>query len=320
MNYDIIGDIHGHADALSALLAKLGYEKHTGAFRHPERQAIFVGDFIDRGPQQLETVEMVRRMVDAGHAQAVMGNHELNAIAWFTPDPKVPGEFLRPHASAKWGDSNFRQHKRFLAEIDGKPELHREIVDWFLSLPLWLDLPELRVVHACWHPKFMAFLEERLANRRWLTEELIPEAVREPESDIEKDTPEPTVFKAVEALVKGIEVGLPAPHSFKDADGHIKSRVRVRWWDGDANTYRKAAMLESDLLSQIPDERIPEHKCIGYRDNRPLFVGHYWLTGEPLPFATKVACVDYSVAKQGKLVAYRWNGEQSLVKTGFVWV
>lgn len=43
-NYDIIGDIHGHADALAALLQSMGYRETGGAWRQPERQAIFVGD------------------------------------------------------------------------------------------------------------------------------------------------------------------------------------------------------------------------------------------------------------------------------------
>ena len=94
MGYDIIGDIHGHADALKALLADMGYRDRAGAWRHPARQAVFVGDFIDRGPSQLETVDIVRRMVDVGGALAVMGNHELNAIAWFLPDPDCPGEYF----------------------------------------------------------------------------------------------------------------------------------------------------------------------------------------------------------------------------------
>ena len=93
MAYDIIGDIHGHADKLEALLRKLGYRDTAGAWRHPERQAIFVGDFVDRGPAQLRSVDIVRRMVDAGVALAVMGNHELNAIAWHTPDPGHPGQY-----------------------------------------------------------------------------------------------------------------------------------------------------------------------------------------------------------------------------------
>ncbi|PIW09500.1 MAG: metallophosphoesterase, partial [Comamonadaceae bacterium CG17_big_fil_post_rev_8_21_14_2_50_60_13] len=42
---------------------------------------------IDRGPRQIDSVMTVRRMLDAGSAQAIMGNHEFNAIAWHTTDP-----------------------------------------------------------------------------------------------------------------------------------------------------------------------------------------------------------------------------------------
>jgi hypothetical protein len=149
VGYDIIGDIHGHNQKLEALLYKLDFRKVTGLWRHPKRQAIFVGDFIDRGPAQVQTVNAVRSMVEAGSALAVMGNHELNAIAWHTSDPTNPGEYLRPHHSAKWGEKNRRQHAASLAEVEDKPELHAEIIDWFLTLPLWLDLPDLGIVHAC---------------------------------------------------------------------------------------------------------------------------------------------------------------------------
>jgi hypothetical protein len=55
-------------------------------------------------------------------------------------------------------------------------------------------------------------------------------------------------------------------------------------------------------------------------DAVPIFVGHYWLTGTPKPLATNVACTDYSVAKGGKLVAYRWDGEPTLCEEKFYWV
>lgn len=155
VHYDIIGDIHGQADKLEALLRELGYRSSGGLWSHPDRTVIFVGDFVDRGPAQVRTVEIVRGMVESGAALAVMGNHELNAIAWHTPDPRRPGEFLRPHHSPKWGASNRKQHAAFLAEVEADPELHSGIIDWFLTLPLWLDLPGLRVVHACWHTSFM---------------------------------------------------------------------------------------------------------------------------------------------------------------------
>ena len=135
MNYDIIGDIHGYADKLEAILAKLGYHSSAGAWRHTDRQAIFVGDFIDRGPAQIRSVDIVRRMVDCGSAQAIMGNHELNAIAWHTPDPHHRGEYVREHFSERYGEKNRRQHARFLAEVEGRPWLHTEIINWFLTLP-----------------------------------------------------------------------------------------------------------------------------------------------------------------------------------------
>src|SRR4051812_17938497 len=91
--YDLIGDIHGHADELVQLLGALGYQKAHGAYRHPDRKVIFLGDFIDRGPKIGQVLETVRPMVEGGHALAVMGNHELNALAYHTEDPESPGEY-----------------------------------------------------------------------------------------------------------------------------------------------------------------------------------------------------------------------------------
>ena len=48
-------------------------------YRHPDRQAIFVGDLIDRGDEQLQVLQIAKDMVDAGSAQIVMGNHELRS-------------------------------------------------------------------------------------------------------------------------------------------------------------------------------------------------------------------------------------------------
>jgi hypothetical protein len=317
MSYDIIGDIHGHADALTALLKNMGYQRINNAWCHTERKAIFVGDFVDRGPKQIETVDIVRRMVEAGSAEAVMGNHEFNAIAWYLPDPNQPGEFLRPHHSAKYGNKNYSQHKAFLDEVNGTPH-HKEIIDWFMTLPLWLELEGIRVVHGCWHQAFMNYLAPQLASGNRLTEELMVLASQEPENDADKDTAIPTVFKAVEALTKGIEIPLPAPHTFKDKDGHERDRVRTRWWDASAINYKQTAMLDDALRNQLPEDLIPEHARVGHDGGTPVFFGHYWLNGDPALLSDKVACVDYSVAKGGKLVAYRWDGESVLSQKNFI--
>ena len=93
--YDVIGDIHGRLDKFHALMLTLGYFESHNTFVPPAgRQAIFVGDLIDRGPEQVKLLQYVRRMVDAGYAQVVMGNHEFNAIAYVAPDPENEGDCL----------------------------------------------------------------------------------------------------------------------------------------------------------------------------------------------------------------------------------
>ena len=71
--HDLIGDVHGHAEELAALLGRLGYRESRGAWRHPSRLAVFVGDFLDRGPRIRETLRLVRAMLEAGSALAVLG-------------------------------------------------------------------------------------------------------------------------------------------------------------------------------------------------------------------------------------------------------
>jgi Calcineurin-like phosphoesterase. len=93
--YDIIGDIHGEAETLKKLLKFLGYTKGDSGYSHPERKAVFVGDFVDRGPAIFETLGIVMKMVTSGNAYAIVGNHELNVLAYYTKDSD--GLFLRDH-------------------------------------------------------------------------------------------------------------------------------------------------------------------------------------------------------------------------------
>lgn len=137
---DIVADIHGEIAALDALLVRLGY---TPDGRHPKgRRLVFVGDLVDRGADSPAVVERVAEMVAAERAQCVLGNHELNLLrgqkkegnGWFYPESEnhdlAAGHFKESiRASAS-------QRKHFLA--------------WFDTLPVALERPDLRVVHACW--------------------------------------------------------------------------------------------------------------------------------------------------------------------------
>jgi hypothetical protein len=315
LGYDIIGDIHGHAEALVELLRQMGYRYTGGAWRHPGRTAVFVGDFIDRGPAQVETVMIARAMIDCGAARAVMGNHEFNAIAWYLADPYDDGQYLRKH-----NEKNRHQHQRFLEEVDGK-EIHGELIEWFLSLPLWLELDGIRVVHACWHQDYIDYLRTRICPAACLNVGLLAEASRWTVEAAANRGTRVEMFDAVETLLKGVEVGLPEGVQFTDKDGHVRKQARTRWWDASATTYRAGAIIDPTVADNAAFEaRLPEHALFWKDDGAPTFVGHYWLTGTPEVQNSRVAVIDYSIANGGRLVAYRWDGESHLRNDRLIFV
>lgn len=303
--YDIIGDIHGHADKLSALLEKLGYQRSNSAYAHPQRKVLFLGDFIDRGPFIRETLQIVRGMIDSGSALAVMGNHELNALAYATPDPRHPGEFLRPHT-----DKNRRQHAATLDQLS--PDELRSSLDWFRTLPLWLDFPELRIVHACWDSPSIRAISHGFQEHGGITDSFLASAC----------IPDQPLFHAVEIVLKGREVPLPGGVSFVDKDGHVRTHTRTRWYSPPhGHTYRTYAMIDLLDVDHPLDPSILQTAEPYPPDAKPVFVGHYWLlSNPPTILAPNVACLDYSVAKQGYLCAYRHHGEQQLTNQNFLWV
>jgi hypothetical protein len=94
--------------------------------------------------------------------------------------------------------------------------------------------------------------------------------------------------------------------------------ARTRWWDGTLKTCREAALVPPEDRAQLPDLAVPEQTRVGYAGDKPVFVGHYWMTGRPEVLSPMTACVDYSAGKGGPLVAYRWSGEPALSSGNFV--
>ena len=306
--YDLIGDIHGHATELKALLAKMDYQEVDGVWQHPERKVIFLGDFVDGGPEQVETVGIAKKMVERGNALAVMGNHEFNAVAWATEDPENPEHYLRHHT-----DKNLNQHKEFLAQVGAKGcVFYHNVIEWFKTLPVYLDLPEFRVVHACWHPEYLTAINKYTDSENRLLPEAWEQASRKGSE----------AYEAIETLLKGLEIPLPHPHHFIDKYGHKRTDIRTKWWQQGELTYRDLAMVPSDAIDQIPHEPVASHILPGYDGEKPVFVGHYWMKGEPALLSEHIVCLDYSVAggNGGKLCAYRFTAEPELRKENFEWV
>lgn len=143
---DIIPDIHGHAEKLRLALKNLGWCRNGTSWLHPEpdRQIVFLGDFIDRGPENAAVIRIVRELMDAGRAQAIMGNHELNALHFHTVDPET-GTPLRAHSQ-----DNLDQHESFLKEFPLGASQTKDVLDWMRGLSLFIETDGFRTVHAAW--------------------------------------------------------------------------------------------------------------------------------------------------------------------------
>lgn len=299
-HYDIIGDIHGQSDKLHSLLKILGYEKNGTIWRHPYgRIALFLGDYIDRGPNVLGVLETVRSMETSGVAVAIMGNHEFNFICYHTA--RENGRWLRSHS-----EKNQRQNDATRNSL-GASLL--EWIEWMKCLPLALELDGLRLVHACWHQQHLKSLP--IVGRRessWLEE---------------ASTKGSEQYQAVRVILNGPEVNLPDGHIYYDQEGTAHSRIRVRWWN------RNLEMSLGELAMPKPIGSLfgcfppfaETSSVINYsRDDPPVFFGHYWLppNSPKTPLAANVACLDYSAGQHGPLVAYQWDGERDLLSEKFV--
>lgn len=298
---DIIGDIHGHADKLEALLKKLGYERKKGYYKHSERKVLFVGDYIDRGPNIRETLQIVRNMVENNQATALMGNHEYNAICFNLE--KEGGGHLRPHTI-----KNIGQHYETLKAFQNKQLEYNEYVQWFLTLPVFFETENFRSVHACWDNYNIELIKQKL-NGNILNKQQIYEA----------EKTGTTFNSAIMDTLKGKELALPTEYTFKDKDENIRKDIRIRWWVDPQNKTFKDICVEPN--QNLPEEKVMLGNNHFYSPNdKPVFFGHYWLKGKPIQFTKNVCCVDFSVAKKGFLVAYRFDGEQVLDDKKLVFV
>ena len=301
---DFIGDIHGHADKLIELLEKLGYSIKDGVYCHPTRKVLFIGDYIDRGPQIRATLAIVRSMADSGNAIAIMGNHEYNALCFHREERE--GGHLRKHLII-----NIIQHFETLKQFQNRQHEYEDYLEWFKTLPLYYETADFRAVHACWDEDHIGYLRSVLKHDR-LTEKVLHESVRMGTE----------LFQIFDETLKGKEVLMPAGLYFRDKDSNVRNEIRIKWWKDPAHsTYREMSVLPIENLPEATiDESLTGHIKYYSRDERPVFFGHYWLTGTPHLLEKNVCCLDFSVAKHGYLTAYRFDGENELLCEKFVFV
>jgi len=331
---DIIGDVHGEADALRSLLARLGCDIESGT---AERPLIFVGDLVDRGPDSPAVVEIVMKLVEAGVAHCVLGNHELNILL---DDRKEGNGWIRGDTSDhhQFVDDGEVREQTF-ESVQASPSDAERYIAFFKTLPLVLERSDLRVVHACWHsPAIDRIPDEgdvvKLA-REWTREIHKDHEARGLWAEEKKE-------RAAFAQLKRLDVrptrDLPA-HGVAAEERQSNHPIKV------LTSGREERVKFGDIFFVGGKWRfVKRYDWWNHYDEAPaVIVGHYWrrrdgawVEGKPDVWATpgfgdwtgprrNVFCVDYSVGRRfverargtstkflGGLVALRWP-ERTLV-------
>jgi len=300
--YDIIGDIHGYIDALEELLDKLGYSYLDSTWQHPSRRAVFVGDFICRGPGSRKVISTIRSMVNAGYAHAILGNHELNAIMLFTKNDGIP-----IHEPSK---TNRQVLMRMASEYSRNIDAFADDIKWLRSLPFFLDFGSFRVVHAYWSNTNIGQLNSLHKDGKIKKKKLKEIAAGES-----------PLSQAVNETVRGIIFNLPADLIVKDSKNVSRNSFRIKWlMPMKGKTFADISFGSRFVLPRytIPDQLVKEYEV--YQPEEPLlFVGHYCMSHHLVQTAN-ICCVDACISSGGRLAAYRYDGEKTISDEKFVFV
>lgn len=216
---DVVGDVHGEIDGLRQLLGHLGYDESG---RHPERRrAVFLGDLIDRGPDSPAVVRLVARWIEAGVAQCVLGNHDLNVMLGHR------------EAGNHWffGKAESLDGRTVTPQRPADDAIRAETVALFRTLPLALEREDVRVVHACWRGEMIDVARRRRDVLRFyhrhmqrITAEL---RIRDDVDPIERKLCLQN-GNPVKVITSGLEQRTDRPFT---AGGKQRREKRVPWWD-----------------------------------------------------------------------------------------
>ncbi len=289
---DVVADVHGEIDALRSLLGHLGYDQRG---RHAQgRRLVFLGDLVDRGPDSVAVVQTVQQLIDAGKAQCVMGNHELNILL---DKPKPDNGWFFGH------DTTSRDMKT------ASDSQKSAVLRFIRRLPLALHREDLRAVHACWHDDSITHAQQTHDAR-----DLHDRHARDIEARLEQqrvnDPVERSLIKQnhnpVKVLTSGPEHRVKQPF---EAGGKLRHEGRLPWWE---EYDHRAFCVFGHYWRRPVDGKLTGEKLFqGYEDHHLLGPG-------------RSMCIDYSVGSRahqrrrgdqqftGNLAALRWP-ERTLV-------
>jgi hypothetical protein len=262
---DLVGDVHGEVEALRSLLGHLGY---AGGVHPRGRRLVFLGDLVDRGPDSPAVVRLVRGLVGDGLAQCVLGNHELSLLLGL---PKEGNAWFSGEAAEVMGHP-----PRPVPQTPADERVRQELLGFFARLPLALERPDLRAVHACWH----ADAVERVRQHRDVMR-AAREFERVVEAELRRNPPADETDRLLSQHNRNPVELLTGGPERRVAGG---DKRRVPWWEGHGPGETFC------VFGHYWRVRLPGEDCRGH------------LFDEGRPYATlgggRAMCLDYSLGKR----------------------
>ena len=137
----VVGDIHGYSQKLRSLIAELKRRAKPGD------ALVFVGDYVDRGPESRLVVDQVLELTRGGWngpVTCLKGNHEEMLLDFLAKRPRYePGIWLQNGGRETIFSYSGRPEPRTFA-----PSLPPEHLEFYQGLPSWHDDANGIYVHA----------------------------------------------------------------------------------------------------------------------------------------------------------------------------
>jgi len=277
-SYDLIGDVHGHADLLYTLVEKLGYVRKGSSYEHPKgRKLVFVGDLINRGPDSASVLNFVRKTWEEGNAYVTLGNHEFRILQLASINQGLPDASYEP------------------------------FVPWLKTLPLFLDFKDIRVVHAAWHISSIALISQSPV----LDNSFI-------QATLDKSSPErKAVDYILKGLKVRLPKGSTLRDRFGIVreKGRLRWWEDLR---GKSFAEALFSPMYGNLLEEIPNAKEIGKVESYPKDDKPVFIGHYCLEPHVPKISDNVVCIDGCVTCDKRLWAYRYSAKQKLATANLV--
>lgn len=285
-NLLFVGDVHGQSSKLFELMQSQDCIEDQYETAFINSHLVFVGDLANMPTNiqgdDLAVLRRVRSLTETNRAFCLMGNHELIAI------------------KAQLGFTTECDSGSFVDKVQKREDAALYWVEWFKTLPVYLDFGEIRAVHACWHQETIDRLKPYLTE----TNAIKPECwafILDPEHELSE---------LLCVLLEGPKAKLPKGHYYLNKNGCPSAAARIAWWK---NRYGIASISDLTVNTEVhlsPDiEQYVSVEELNWVEPPiyPTIIGHYGLepTQYPSKLSDRVVCVDYQAIMPGAdLVGY----------------